>query len=655
MPRTLQPLRIAIDSGGTFTDCVWFDPSSRALRALKVPSSPHDPSIAIADAIARIAGKAEVVLLHGTTVGTNAVLQRRGGRTAFVTTGGFEDLLEIGRQNRPTLYDLFFDKVPPLVASEDRFGISERVDKDGKIIVPMKEAEVVALTKKLKGYDAIALCLLFSFANPQHEHTLAAALSQVGIVVSASHQILPEFREFERASTTVMNAYLQPVMAAYLERLDQKIRGRCYLMQSNGGLAALSSAAREPVRTVLSGPAGGVVGATHVARQAGVDRLIGFDMGGTSTDVWLVEDQPSTSTENDVAGLPVRVPMFNIHTIGAGGGSLAWFDAAGVLHVGPRSAGAVPGPICYGQGEEPTVTDCNLLLGRIPSDARLAGSKPLDLGRTRKITERWLRAQGVRLEPAAFAEGVIRVVNSNMEKALRLISLEKGHDPRRFTLVSFGGAAALHACELATEMEIPQILVPCMPGALSALGILLSDVVKDYSRTILLPPAQKLPFATIQREIATLAAAAKRELRIEGWKGTPVLQSRVDLRYQGQGYEISVPFSRHSFAEFAAQHRRAYGLVFPKPIEVVTVRLKATIKVPQPALRAPIDQAVVPKEAWATVRFAGRSIQAAIFPRRRLRTFRGPAIITEYSATTFVPPGWHGRVDQKGNLLLKKE
>ena len=424
MPRRLQPLRVAIDTGGTFTDCVWVDSSGR-LRMLKVFSTPGDPSQAIVEALRKIEHHGELILLHGTTVGTNTLLERKGARTALVTTAGFEDAIEIGRQARPKLYDFFFDRVEPLVPAELRFGIEERTAGDGEILTAPSPADLRSLVSQVaaKQPESIAVSLLFSFANPKDELEIAEALEPLGVPLSISHQILPEFREYERASTVVVNAYLQPVMQKYLENLEKDVgagpqrlkpglsglargtakavlfpkRDRIFVMQSTGGITSLASAASEPVRTVLSGPAGGVVGAAASARASGFTRVIAFDMGGTSTDVSLVEGRIATASHAEVAGLPVGVPMLDIHTVGAGGGSLARFDAGGVLRVGPESAGADPGPICYGRGTQPTVTDANLLLGRLQPAQFLGGDFTLDLERTRRITGEWLKRQS---EPA---------------------------------------------------------------------------------------------------------------------------------------------------------------------------------------------------------------------------------------------------------------
>src|SRR5438270_2647512 len=513
---TRSPLRIAIDSGGTFTDCVWLQDST--LQILKVFSTPADPAQAIADAVSRISGGAqEIVVLHGTTVGTNTLLQRKGARVAFVTTKGFEDSIEIGRQQRPKLYDFFFEKDPALSPAELRFGVDERTSAEGQILRAPTPQSLQTLATQIAAQkpQAIALSLLFSFANPQNEKAVVAALASLKLPISVSHQILPEFREYERASTVLVNAYLQPVMQSYLGKLRELLshesptlsqqtrkdgaparkRARIFVMQSSGGITALATAAEQPVRTVLSGPAGGIVGAAAVAKRSGFDRIITFDMGGTSSDVALIDGQPTTTNEADVAGLPVRVPVLDIHTVGAGGGSLARFDAGGALRVGPESAGADPGPICYGKGERPTVTDANLLLGRLPADQFLGGDFKLDLPRTQKLVAQWLKKNHSNLSPEDFAAGVVRVVNANMEKAIRVVSIERGHDPRQFSLVAFGGAGAMHACELAHALRIPRVIVPTYPGALSALGILISDVVKDHSRTILVrtSPGPVLP------------------------------------------------------------------------------------------------------------------------------------------------------------------
>jgi N-methylhydantoinase A len=732
MPRRPQPLRVAIDTGGTFTDCVWTDTTGR-LRMLKVFSTPADPSQAILEALRKINHEGELIILHGTTVGTNTLLERKGARTALVTTGGFEDAIEIGRQARPKLYDFFFDRIEPLVPKDLRFGIEERTASKGTILTSPTAEDLKSLTTQVaaKQPQSIAISLLFSFANPRNELAVAEALKPLRVPLSISHQILPEFREYERTSTVVINAYLQPVMQRYLENLEARAidlsteaapstnrvgagdspvrsgtahsgtarfwvaqrfsaaksspklkralapevpqRPRIFVMQSSGGITALASAVREPVRTVLSGPAGGVVGAAATARASGFPRIIAFDMGGTSTDVSLVEGKPTTANDAQVAGLPVSVPMLDIHTVGAGGGSLARFDAGGVLRVGPESAGADPGPICYGRGTQPTVTDANLLLGRLQPTRFLGGDFTLDSDRTRRITQEWLKQQGSPLTLEKFAAGVIRVVNATMEKAIRVVSIERGRDPRDFALVAFGGAGGLHACALAEALSIPHVIVPALPGALSALGILVSDVVKDYSHTVLWRVAGKLPTAQLHREFSTLQKQAAKDFHQEAWQGRVHYERSVDIRYRGQGYELNLPFTKTLLADFQQEHHRRYGYAHPtRELELVTLRLRASVK--SPPLRvttahvgkvAHVGTAVPgcpgrakpgrPSPPKAPVLFYGKKLQTKIYSREALqpgKTYSGPAIITEYSATTVIPPSKHFHLDPAGNLVI---
>lgn len=685
MTRRAQSLRIAIDTGGTFTDCVWIDPATRRLRMLKVFSTPADPSQAIVDALRKIPADSGITLLHGTTVGTNTLLERKGARTALVTTAGFEGAIEIGRQARPKLYDFFFDRVEPLVPRDLRFGVNERTASDGKILTAPAREELTSLADRVSAAkpQSVAISLLFSFANPKNEQAVAEAMRSLPIPLSISHEILPEFREYERTSTVVINAYLQPVMQSYLENLERragKLSDRSsvvrttaphiFVMQSTGGITALSTAAREPVRTVLSGPAGGVVGAAASARASGFDRIIAFDMGGTSTDVSLVEGSITTANDAQVAGLPVSVPMLDIHTVGAGGGSLARFDAGGALRVGPESAGADPGPICYGCGSQPTVTDANLLLGRLQTERFLGGDFVLDLERTRRVTQEWLREKGSRLTLEQFAAGVIQVVNATMEKAIRVVSIERGRDPRHFTLVAFGGAGGLHACALAEALSIPRIIVPAMPGALSALGILSSDVVKDYSRTVLWRVSGAIPRAQLNREFSALEKAAANDFRREGWQGRLHYLRSADFRYRGQGYELNIPLTQKLLEHFEQEHKRRYGYVYQgREIEIVTLRLRAVLKSTggraetaafkilsraesrNPRRRKPGDFS----GPQTPVLFEGKKLSTKILAREELRPgkrYSGPAVITEYSATTAIPRDKTFHVDRAGNLLI---
>ena len=638
---------------------------------LKIFSTPADPSQAIVEVVKKIGLPNSITLLHGTTVGTNTLLQRKGARVALVTTAGFEDAIEIERQARPKLYDLFFDRVAPLVPADLRFGVHERTSSDGETLEVPTPEELASLVNLLrnKSVEAVAVSLLFSFANSKNEIAVTTALEALAVPLSVSHHILPEFREYERTSTVVVNAYLQPVMQHYLENLDQRVRrlgaaAKVFVMQSSGGITTLSAAAREPVRTILSGPAGGVVGAAAVARRSGYDRIISFDMGGTSTDVALVDREARAGSQSEIAGLSVGVPMLDIHTVGAGGGSIARFDAAGALRVGPESAGADPGPICYGQGTEPTVTDANLLLGRLQPHRFLGGEFTLNLERTQRLIADWLKKNAPSLTVQEFAAGVIRVVNAAMEKAIRVVSVERGFDPREFTLVSFGGAGGLHACELAKSLSVPLVIVPPLPGALSALGILVSDVVKDYSRTVLWSISGKLPIDKLEREFNLLRRTAETFLHEEGWKGAIRYQPSVDIRYRGQGHELNIPYSGRMVDDFRRQHQRRYGYSYPdRSVELVTLRLRAKVKSESDfsasGLRSDPSLIRSPKGRrieTASVYFDGAKLKTAVHGREELqpgKKYNGPAVIAEYSATTIVPPGLPFSLDKAGSLAIQ--
>lgn len=656
-------LRIAIDTGGTFTDCVCL--SDGQLRVVKVFSTPADPSQAVMEGVRQLAGEERADVCHGTTVGTNTMLERKGARVAFVTTAGFEDTIAIGRQTRAKLYDWFAPIPVPLVPRELRFGVAERVSAEGEALREPTDEELAALVEAVRASraEAVAISLLFSFANPRTEKRVEEALRVLGLPVSASHRILPEFREYERASTTVVNAYLAPRMGSYLSTLERRVTrrptgGRVDVMQSSGGIVPAHLAAREPVRTVLSGPAGGVVGACRMAALAGLESIIGFDMGGTSTDVFLARnarDGAERTRESVVAGVPVGVPMLDIHTAGAGGGSIARFDAGGMLRVGPESAGADPGPVCFGRGTQLTVTDANLLLGRLDAESFLGGGVKLD----RERAERILAEQKGSLATAEeFAAGIVRVVETQMEKAIRVISVERGYDPRDFTLVAFGGGGPLHACSLARALRIPRVLVVAMPGALSAVGILLADTVRDYSRTVMLPGEEigKLDgiFAELEREGAAEFAA-------EGLEGE--VQLSLDLRYRRQGYELNVAFDAAHPAKgieaFHELHKQRYGFADEaRPMEIVNLRLRMTAK-GEPY--EPVKRELVPGDG-AGARYAEREVwfegglqKTRLYRREKLvpgDAIIGPAMITEYTSATLLTPGAMARVDAFANIVI---
>jgi N-methylhydantoinase A len=647
--------RIGVDTGGTFTDFVVV--RGQHLEVFKKFSTPSQPEAAILEGLR---GLAPTEILHGSTVATNALLERKGAKVALLTTEGFEDVLEIGRQTRRELYNIFVRRPEPLVPRRLRLGVRERVLYDGSVERPLDREHLEKLVETLRrdGVGAAAVCLLFSFANPRHELAVARALALLKIPVSVSSQVLAEYREYERTSTTTINAYLAPVMGGYLRRLSAKLGGkRLRVMQSNGGVIHASAAAQLPVNTVVSGPAGGVVGAFHVASRSGYSRILTFDMGGTSTDVALCDGRIGVTHEAEVDGMPVGVPMVDIHTVGAGGGSIAELDEGGALKAGPRSAGANPGPICYGKGgNQLTVTDANVLLGRLPPRFFLGGTVALDVaGLSRKIqelkwTKRWRSLQ-------SLAQGVVDVVNHNMEQALRLISIERGHDPRDFSLVCFGGAGGLHAAALALSLGISKVVVPPFPGALSALGLLLADARKDYSKSMLIPArdaAQK-----VQHELRALHERGRGEMRREGFSGRNVTAiDAVDLRYQGQSYELTVPWAPSFLSAFHKLHDKRYGYADrSRAVELVSVRSSFIGRVSRPRLpRLPKASTRRPAtldtiDAW----FDGAARRTAVYSRESLRpghSIRGPAIVGEYSSTSVVPPGFFCDIDSYGNLVL---
>jgi N-methylhydantoinase A len=687
-------MRIAIDSGGTFTDCVFV--RNGGLQIIKVASRPHARAEAIVEAVqlatAQASSKSQSHdLVCGTTVGTNALLERRGGRVALITTAGFEDVLEIGRQARAKLYDLFLQKAEPLAPSSRRFGAKERLASDGSVVHPLKTAEIRRLLRQIKKIkpDSIALCLLFSFRNPLHEKRIASSLRSTGYTVSVSHEILPEFREYERTSTTVINAYLVPVMSSYLRDTTVRVSAllpnhaqkksrtkhpqpsqvpRVRIMQSNGGIISAEEAAREPVRTILSGPAGGVIGAGHAAKLAGLDKCISFDMGGTSTDVALLTGELRTTSEAIVAGLPVAVPMLEIHTVGAGGGSIARFDEGGALRVGPESAGAVPGPVCYGRGMNPTVTDAHAVLGHLGDGGLLGGSFALDIPRARAQMQKVVKQCGARFRSVeAFAQGIIAVANAVMEKAIRVISVERGYDPRDYRLIAFGGAGGLHACDVAAVLEMRGILIPVFPGGLSALGILQADVVKELSQTVLLPADEILSESQRLRTIVKqLEEQALRVLDAEGFSRDKIrFQHSLDMRYLGQAYELNIPISPVGsvghvvIAAFHRAHEMRYGYHHEnKKIEIVNVRCRATgitHKPPSQRLASRSRTEPLLPEQTMELTFYERTRKTILYRRDNLRAgdvFSGPAIVAEYSATALIPPDWSARVDIHGQLLL---
>ena len=668
MPRTV----VGIDVGGTFTDIAVLQDGRLSVH--KLPSTPQNPSLGIVQGVGEVGvatGAADFV--HGSTVATNALLEGKGSRTALVTTMGFEDVLEIGRQSRAELYNLEQDRAPALAPWELRFGLSERVDYTGAILEDLQPDAIEALMSLINeaGADAVAVSFLFSFLNPVHEEMVYEALRKLDPApfISLSSRVLPEFREYERTSTVVVNAYVGQVMSRYLGELEQSLGEGLRIMQSSGGSITARLASEQPVRTILSGPAGGVVGAFHVAAQAGYPDIITLDMGGTSTDVSLCPGRIKETGSSNVGGHPISVPMIEIHTVGAGGGSIARVDAGGALTVGPQSAGADPGPACYGRGEQLTVSDANLLLGRLRPDHFLGGRMTLDLPRVRGLMTALATGLGLSEQDAAL--GILRVVNANMERAIRAISLERGYDPRSFTLVPFGGAGPVHGCELAQELGIPRVLIPARPGILSALGVAIADVVKDYSRTVMLRGGD-LERTRLEEEFHGMEGLARAELEQEGLPAQQMAARRfLDVRYVGQSFELTVdyPTSRASRSSdglaraisdsFYRAHLQRFGYADRgEPVEIVNLRLKLDLAVDKPDLQL---EAVRGSDSSAAqistvgVVFREGEMDTPLYRRDLMAAgnrIAGPALVVQLDTTTVVPPGWQGEVDAYGNLLL---
>jgi len=589
------------------------------------------------------------------------LLQRRGARIALITTRGFEDVLVIGRQARPELYNLNAIKPAPLVDDDLRLGVRERVVASGEVIEPLNEDDVRRLVKKLKNVEAVAISLLFSFLHPEHEERIAASLAELNVPLSISSRILPEYREYERTSTVVINAYLQPLMGRYLNRLsgsDQTLNLR--VMQSSGGSISADVAAVEPVRTILSGPSGGVVGALRAAQSARIQNVITFDMGGTSTDVALCDSGAiRTTNEAIVAGLPVAVSVMDIHTVGAGGGSIARVDEGGSLRVGPESAGADPGPACYGRSLLPTVTDAHVVLGHFGGLGLLGGEFKLDEKRATSamshLANDLSKAAGRRCSAIAAAEGVLSVANTNMERALRHISVERGHDPRQFALLPFGGAGGLHAVDLARALRIPTIIAPTAPGALSAVGVLVADVIKDQSRTVMFTLKET---ATLKRVFSEMEREAVALLRSEGFPRVRQRHERaLAMRYRGQSFELEVRnIEGELAAEFHRVHRERYGYAQQQSeIEIVSVRLRSFGVVEKLPLTK-IKSGKTKPHGEVNMYLHGRKTTAALYRRDELLAgmkLQTPCIVTEYSATTLIDADSKARIDGFGNLLIE--
>ncbi|MCP5154246.1 MAG: hydantoinase/oxoprolinase family protein [Ectothiorhodospiraceae bacterium] len=677
-----MPWTIGVDVGGTFTDLHAVDPASGRVCLHKTASTPDDPARAILDGIDALIAAAGIApgdverVAHGTTVGTNALIQRRGGRVGVVTTEGFRDLLEIGRQVRPRLYDLQTDNPPPLAAREHRFEVRERIGPRGEVLIPLDDAAIAAVVRAVAAaeLDACAVCLLFAFVNPEHEQRIGAALAAAlpDLQISLSSEVQPEFREYERFSTTLLNAFLQPTVGAYLGRLERALaarfpRAHLGISQSSGGLMSARRARAVPVRTALSGPAAGAMGAIDVARASGHADVITLDMGGTSADVCLIRDhRAGVSYTRNVADFPVRLPMVDINTVGAGGGSVAWFDRDGLLKVGPRSAGAVPGPACYRLGgTEPTVTDANVVLGRLSPAGLLDGAMRLDPVAAEAAIAPLAARLGFSVQRTAL--GILDIVAANMVRAIRGVSVERGHDPRDFALMAFGGAGALHASMVAHELGIRTVVVPPAPGILCAQGLVASGLAEDFVRSVRV---------TLTPETVGAVVAARDALHTEAaaWLASEgvgladaTFSLALDMRYVGQNFELPVPVDdAHALpaldalaAGFAREHEQSYGYSNASdPVEVVNVRLAAAVALGDAETARIADAAAPPaplgeRAVWFA---ADEPSVTVVHHRHRLSAghhLEGPAIVEQLDATTVVLPGDRARVDAAGNLIIE--
>ncbi len=656
-------MRVGIDTGGTFTDFVLVGAGEG--RVHKVPSTPGDPLRAIATGLRALCpqGVAGLEVVHGTTVGTNAFLERRGARVVLLTTQGFEDVLFIGRQTRRELFNLEVEKTRELLPRERVVGVRERLGPDGRVMLPLTPEEIARVRREVQALapEAVAICLLHAYKNPQHEAALAGALADLKAPASLSSRVLPEFREFERTCATVLNAYLQPILSRYLADWSRQFPGTAlYIQQSSGGFLSGAQAAAHGLHTILSGPAGGVFGALRLARELGDTNLITMDRGGTSTDVALVPGEIPFTSEYVLQDYPLGIPVMDIQTVGAGGGSIAYLDRGGALRVGPRSAGADPGPVCSGQGRDITVTDAQLFLGRLRPECVLGGRLPLDLGATREAIYRLAASLGI--PPEELALGIVRLATDHMAKAVQAVSLERGLDPRDFTLCCFGGAGGLHVCELALELGIHRILMPAQAGVLSAMGMALAGLRRDFSRTLLLKGPQ-LSWERLHEEYETLRMSGLRVLEAEGVKaGGMAAAAELELRYPGQSYPLKVPLGPDFRREFHQRHHQFYGHAFPdREVEAAVLRLHFADPSPssplprfQPA--ASLSRPALPRQARVCLPGGPATVPLYYLPELKPGTaLEGPALVLEDFATLLVLPGFSGEMLAQGQVLLRRQ
>jgi len=682
--------RVTVDTGGTFSDFVYLNEETGEVSISKAPSTPDDPSRAIIQGIETLLEKGIAAqdigfFCHGTTVGTNALLEGKGARTGLLVTEGFRGIYPVGEQSRPygpAIFDVMFDKPAPLVPQSRTGEVKERVDFRGRVLRDLDEAALRETIRALAAekIESIAVCLLFSFLHPAHEARVGEIIAEelLGCSISLSSDVLPQIREYYRLSTTVINAYLQPILARYIAQLDARLQNariatrQKYIMQSNGGMSTFAAAARKAVTTVLSGPAGGVTAGAYACRMTGCRNIITFDMGGTSCDVALIRDgEPFVSSRGKIEGRDLAVPMMDINTVSAGGGTIARVDKFGTLEVGPESAGAVPGPACYGRGgEAPTITDCNLLLGYLSPDNFLGGRMRLDEGAARVAIESRI-ARLLSMDATASAEGIVRIIDVKMAEAIKAISTMRGHDLRDFMLLAFGGAGPVHAARIARDLGMAGVIVPLYPGVYSAIGLLMSDVKHDYVQSKMMPIADLSP-RDVEAMFERLSAQAAAELRADGFSDAQIgIRRAVDMRYAGQGYEITIACgddvgrdgSLDALREkFDQQHKIMFGHSAPEePVEIVSYRVRGIGKVPpveMPRFKRTGASLAGARRATRQVRFDGRSVDCPVYQREKLDvglSFSGPAVLDQFDCTTVICPGQVARVDEWKNLIVTQE
>jgi N-methylhydantoinase A/oxoprolinase/acetone carboxylase beta subunit len=661
-------VRIGVDTGGTFTD--FFIEKDGTVQIKKIPSTPDNPSIAILEGVRPfLQNKSSPTIIHGTTVATNSLLENKGGRVALITTRGFEDVLFIGRQARRHLYNLKGERRTPLLPRKHCFGVEERMLANGTVEKDLSHHDLERIYDKILKLkiDAVAVSLIHSYANPIHEKIIANFLKKENLMISISSQILPEYREYERTLVTTVNASLMPVMSQYLTELENRLKGaNLRIMQSNEGHILPSTAKQEPLRTALSGPAGGVVAAHYLGKSAGFKNIITFDMGGTSSDVSLIEEKISRTTESKIGEFPIRLPMIDIHSVGAGGGSIAYLDEGGALRVGPQSAGADPGPACYGKGQAPTVTDANLVLGRLVPEFFLGGQMKIYPEKSKAAIANLAKKMKKSLRETAH--GIITIANANMEKAIRVISIERGFDPRNFALFSFGGAGGMHAIEIASQLNMKKVIIPKNAGVLSAIGLLLADSIKDYSLSVL-KHTDEVKKSELKQLFRKLERKGIQDMKQEGFTQNELTTFQsMDLRYKGQSYEITVPVSVDDIdkaayiSKFHRFHLKLYSYHHPdRIVEIVNIRIKTV----GPSKKIKLNKFPMggsnPKKGFLKKQelyFNGKKYTAVVYNRSTLapgNMIYGPALTVDYESTTFLPPSYTLKVDSFLNLIITRK